>query len=208
MFKSKVPLFFDKNDLYINFKNIDNVILVTGITGSGKSTLASKLSLDLNYEKISLDLVFGYESLKITKFEEKVLMEFSKKYPDWNIELFSIEDDNVFRYYLNLFYDFIINSYSNYNVIIEGYYFVNYIDYSKIRFRKMIIKRTGFFKSIFRRTRRQIKDFGYNKTKKEKLKLNYLKRILSLIKYSFVHSIYWYLNMNNFLKKVLDNVDE
>ena len=194
--------------MYINFKNIDNVILVTGITGSGKSTLASKLSLDLNYEKISLDLVFGYESLKITKFEEKVLMEFSKKYPDWNIELFSIEDDNVFRYYLNLFYDFIINSYSNYNVIIEGYYFVNYIDYSKIRFRKMIIKRTGFFKSIFRRTRRQIKDFGYNKTKKEKLKLNYLKRILSLIKYSFVHSIYWYLNMNNFLKKVLDNVDE
>lgn len=208
MFKSKVPLFFDKNDLYINFKNIDNVILVTGITGSGKSTLASKLSLDWNYEKISLDLVFGYESLKITKFEEKVLMEFSKKYPDWNIELFSIEDDNIFRYYLNLFYDFIINSYSNYNVIIEGYYFVNYIDYSKIRFRKMIIKRTGFFKSIFRRTRRQIKDFGYNKTKKEKLKLNYLKRILSLIKYSFVHSIYWYLNMNNFLKKVLDNVDE
>ena len=161
MRKNKILVFKNKEDLYLNFtNNKDNFILVTGISGSGKSTLSNELAKKTGGYKISLDLVFGHQT-ELTSIEEKIIKEFQKKYKEWSPELLNKKNKHLYPYYINLFYNFIINYFNNTNkpIIIEGYFFANYIDIEKIKSKKIIIKRNSLVHSMVKRLHRNKKYF-------------------------------------------------
>lgn len=209
MTNNKISIFKSKQDLYINFdNNKDKLILITGISGSGKSTQANEIAKKLNGYKISLDLVFGHET-EITPIEKKILNEFKKQHKKWSPQLFTRNNKKIYPYYINLFYDFIINYFkkSDQPIIIEGYFFINYIDIEKIQTKKIIIKRTSLVNSMTKRIKRNQKIFKNQILKKKNTKLKYykyIKREIRDISFTILKSIIWYRETNNFIINLLD----
>lgn len=205
MCKVKLSIFNTKDDLYINFNNNQDIILVTGTPGSGKSTLAKELSIKSGFEKVSLDLVLGYERDQKTLLEQTLLDKFYKKYPHWNENLFKIEDEQRMAYYINLFYDYLIeeNQRQNNKIIIEGYYFANFIDIDKIKDKAIIIKRTNMITSIRRRQKREI--VYLKKLCDERVidKSSYYYQVLSLKKYTIINAFKWYKELNQFIENII-----
>lgn len=208
MIKNGVSIFKNKKDLYLNFKNNnDNCIIITGIPGSGKSTLANKMIQKSDYYKISLDIVLGYEHGKITELERELLNKFKKKYPEWNYNLFNQKNYNDFYKYINLFYNFITKEYivKNINLILEGSYFLNYININEILNKKIIIKRTSYVTSCFRRYKRTIRFLRKELEVGNITKLEYKKNILPTIKQSTIKQLKWYKLVNTFIAQISDN---
>lgn len=209
MNNNKISIFKNKEDLYLNFNNNeDNFILVTGISGSGKSTLSNELATKTGGHKISLDLIFGHET-EITPQEEKIIKEFKKQHKEWSPELFNTKNKHLYPHYINLFYDFIIDYYKTTNIpiIIEGYFFANYIDTEKIKGKKIIIKRKSLINSMTQRLKRNRKIF-YNQIIKDKTNnkkyYKYIKRELKDLVFTSLKSIIWYKEYNNFITNISD----
>lgn len=209
MNNNKISIFKNKEDLYLNFENAeDKFILITGLSGSGKSTLSNELVKKTGGYKISLDLVFGHET-ETTPLEERVVKEFKKQHKEWSPELFNTKNKHLYPYYINLFYNFIINYFKNTNllIIIEGYFFANYIEIDKIKDKKIIIKRTSLIYSMYKRIKRNKKIF-YNqivKNKNTKLKhYKYIKREIKDLVFTIIKSIIWYKEFNNFITNLLE----
>lgn len=208
---NKISLFRTKEDLYLNFDtNKDNIILITGISGSGKSTLAEKMTSENDGQKISLDLAFFHEKEeKITAIERKIVDKFSEKYPEWTPNTFTQEESINYKY-SNLFYDFVLNYLKNIKnklIIIEGGQHISkYIDFDKIKDRKIIIKRTNLIKSATRRIKRTgiytYKKFKSTSKIKQIYKCTY--EILRDIKYTIIKGqAYNWLKINNtFIEKI------
>ena len=56
---NKISIFKTKSDLYLNFENNnEKIMLITGLSGSGKSTLTQNILNKEKGYKVSLDLSF------------------------------------------------------------------------------------------------------------------------------------------------------
>ena len=205
---NKISIFKTKSDLYLNFENNnEKIMLITGLSGSGKSTLTQNILNKENGYKVSLDLSFFHGYLEVITEEEQHLIEkFKREYPEWSQEIFekSILKEKMYIKYSNLFYDFAIDNFKKINepLIIEGGQIFKYIDINKIKDKKIIIKRTSLITCSIRRLKRTIKQLN------KKIKLNqinkkqYIKSIFIDIKHIITHHPKWYKKLNLFIEKV------
>lgn len=197
----KVSILKSKHDLYFNFDNQNNnVILITGISSSGKSTLAKEYSKESSINKVSLDLAFFHEKSELTELEKKIVAHFKKQNAEWEPEIFlqrKQENQSIFYQYANLFFDFIINNYitDDITMVLEGVQCFKYIDINKIANNKIIIKRTSLLKCMIRKFKRTIPNF------KNDNKL-FIKKFLLIIKISVINQYIWYKKINKFIMDI------
>ena len=197
----KIYLFKSQKDLYINFEKDTNMIIVTGISGSGKSRTSLALQKKYNYELLSFDFIFDWEfERKPSSFEKEILKEFKKKYPEFRN---SKNNTKSKIEVCNCFYDFIADYIlsKNIKIIIDGAYFLNEINFEKIKNERIILKRTSIIKSIIQRT---------NRNKKHIIAQNYslfktYRRIFGMYGESIKKSIIWKKLINNFIEKIQIN---
>lgn len=207
MNNNKISIFKNKEDLYINFENNnDKFILITGISGSGKSSLACEFVNKNKYSKVSLDLaVFRGLNSKITNIEKKLISNFKKKYPEWKKELFSKHypsKNDICNKWSNLFYDFALEFFYDTNtpVIIEGTHIYKYIDFEKVKDKKIIIKRTSLITSWYRSIKRTNYELKVDLKNKKFNALIYLKRLLIISIETFIKHVKWYKKINIFIE--------
>lgn len=176
----KIYLFKNQTDYFFNFDKTTNIIIVTGMPGSGKSYTSKELSNLYNYEIISIDYLFDYETKKPNQTEQNLINNFINLYPEYNN--FNKNRDN--KYIIcNKFYDFILDyvTKNNINIILDGSYFLKEIPFNKYKDQRIVIKRTSFILSIFRETKRDIlRQYTYN--------ISLLKKLIRTIKL-FIYSI-------------------
>lgn len=186
----KIKLFKSKKDLYINFSKNTNMIIVTGITGSGKSKTSLELKEKYNYELLSFDFIFNYEKERTpNKFEKNILKQFTKQYPQYKDYEKNTKNKNEVS---NCFFDFVLRyiETNNIKIIFDGSYFINRIDFAKIKNQRIILKRTSIIKSVFQ---------GINRNKKT---INNKKEIMLLSHDNIKRMGEYQKTVNNFIDKL------
>lgn len=206
--KITISIFKSKKDLYINFdKENYTMIIVTGITGAGKSFTTAKLSEEYKIPIFCFDYLYEYkQDREVTKFEKEILNLFYSKYPQYkntpkiakkqkkkNIEVQEINDN---------FFDFILEylKKNKLRIVFDGASFCNCVNYDKFKNQRIVIKRTSFVKTIYRRTLRCIK-----RTKGTKHRCI---KFAKDVKYTILHLREWYITINKFLKKIETNIEK
>ena len=169
---SKIYLFKDQED-YIKELTNDNIVNVIGTKGSGKTTSSSKYIYDDNYIVINCDRLFELPS---TEKEDKELTNIRRMLNDKYGKLNMNED---FTNCYNDIIEYILNK--NKKGLIEG----NVIQCinPKLLKGKIIVKRTGSYKSFKRAVKRDYKnEYFMNLEKKQHKYLYKLTRLYKIKK--------------------------
>lgn len=190
----KIRLFKKNEDKYI--LRDSNILFLTGLPGSGKNYESKKLIKEFDYELIKLEwLKYPKKASKIIKNIQK---GFIKKYPKVesymknNFNDNSIKKDIVYKKYMKLYIDYLLNNLSTKKkYIIEGEEIFLVGNTKKILKNNLLIKQTSLFKSY--------KNIRL-KYKKEKLlkRFNIFKNNIKLINLEF----YYYNKLNKFIKEI------
>lgn len=191
----RANIFLARKDLYLNFdKELSNMIIVTGMSGSGKSHLSKTLQKTYSdYEIVSFDRLFGFEeSREMNKLEKILISKFKKKNSNTAIE----NDEQI----CDKFYDFVCDYIDNNNlkIIFDGAYFLDKVNFDKIKNKQIILKRTPIVVSIIRRTKR---NFIYILNHKYSF-IRTLKEIYWLNSYNIKHLKIWLSNLNHFYQNI------
>lgn len=190
----KIRLLKKNEDKYI--LRDSNILFLTGLPGSGKNYESKKLIKEFDYELIKLEwLKYPKKASKIIKNIQK---GFIKKYPKVesymknNFNDNSIKKDIVYKKYMKLYIDYLLNNLSTKKkYIIEGEEIFLVGNTKKILKNNLLIKQTSLFKSY--------KNIRL-KYKKEKLlkRFNIFKNNIKLINLEF----YYYNKLNKFIKEI------
>lgn len=168
--------FIDNNDFIYNFdkwnNTNNNILYITGMSGSGKSTLSEDLAEKYNAYYVELDYVVLWfmdkyikkgkqqnvydklETLCPQATEFLTSLNLSKyKYRDWN-DVKGLA--KISRAYISWFENKFANDGNKY--IICGAFIFQFIPYDMLIGKPLIIKQNNIFKTLVRRTKREISD--------------------------------------------------
>lgn len=197
-------------NLILNSKNIEvfnnsNIYLVTGLSGSGKSLYCRKIK-EKYPDAITIELDWLKHSKYANDFGKILNFEFIKKYPEvvkyMENKFYKIPEykDQVYKEYINKYFDFIISRLDNKKTyIIDGIQIFSLIDFEKTISKKynIFIKGTSSFQSLLNRIKR---DYD------EEEKINFLKKInffKRVIKESFTFQFLHRKMLNKYIKVLI-----
>ncbi len=175
-----------KNNLELNLDKWTNgtILYITGISGSGKTTLAKKIATESNAEYLELDIFCMFAKRPKDKCIQNLmktvkdfyhlddtfynfLENYVKNLPDTEFnyipstkdlsnESFAIISNNAFNF-IKAAEDFLSKNKINSKYIFEGCQ-IALMDPEYFKDKPLIIKNTGFIKSVYRTTSRTIKN--------------------------------------------------